>query len=197
MVYFIRMVYLRLWLVSILVYCSLTNASGQGTSVKAGINVSSIAGIHEVSTLIGYHVGIGGVKELSDILSIRHELIFSQQGTKVSADEKLVNYYLNIPILLNVGLGESFFLGVGPQAGIALRGLMKGESDRDVTANLSVVDFSVCLGIGYRMSERFFAEGRYNAGMTNLSRISESDQRNAVFQGSVGYYFNRMNTDSK
>jgi len=191
------MVYSRLLFFLIFLFYPLTNVSGQGTSVKAGINVSSITGIGEVSTLIGYHVGVGGVKNLSDILSIRHELILSQQGTKLRADEKLIYYYLNIPILLNVHLGKNFLIGVGPQAGIALRGLMKGERDRDVTANMSVVDISVCLGIGYRMSERFFAEGRYNAGMTNLSRISESDQRNAVFQGSVGYYFNRMNTDSK
>lgn len=190
------MLYFRLLLVLIF-FQPLTSALGQNIFLKGGINVSSIAGVPEERSLIGYHVGIGGIRDISSNFSIRHELIFSQQGTRVSADHKVVYFYLNMPILFNAHLGHNFFLAVGPQAGIPLRGVEKGERDTYVTSNLRTIDISVCLVVSYFISVNFFVEGRYNVGVTNLSRISGSEHRNAVFQGSVGYYFNRKSQDSK
>lgn len=173
-------------------------AFGQNTFVKGGINVSSVAGLRENGSLIGYHVGIGGIKEFSSNLSLKHELIFSQQGTKVTADYKLVYYYLNMPILLNAHFGKNFSFDVGPQLGLALKALEKEEPNRDITANLNTLDISLCMGVNYLLSERFFAEGRFNLGITDLSRISETNTyRNAVFQASVGYYFNRKNQQAE
>lgn len=167
---------------------------GQNTLLKAGINFSSVAGVAESGSLTGYHVGIGGLKSFSENIGLKTELIFSQQGTQATADYKLVYYYLNMPLLLNVRLGDKFSFDLGPQLGVALRALEKGERDRDITANLNTLDMSGCLGVSYLITQRVFAEARYNVGITDLSRIDQGrTYRNAVFQGSVGYYFNRKN----
>src|SRR5687768_5374478 len=97
----------RLFLLLIL-FQPTANVHGQNTFIKGGINVSSVAGLPEQSSLIGYHLGIGGMKGVSGNLSLKYELIFSQQGTKVTKDYRLVYYYLNTPVLLNARFGENF-----------------------------------------------------------------------------------------
>lgn len=172
----------------------LTDTWAQNTLIKAGINVSSVAGVAEKSSMIGYHIGIGGMKPVLDKVALKYELVFSQQGSQVTDDDRLVFYYLNMPILLNMRSGGKFSFDVGPQLGLALNAFEKRERERDITANLNTFDISLCLGVNYLISERFFAEGRFNLGLTNVSRISDTNsQRNTVFQGSVGYYFNRKN----
>ena len=192
-----RMIYLRSLLFAVL-FQSMTQALGQSTFIKGGINLSSLAGLSETGSLVGYHFAVGGLKPLSDNLSIKHELVFSKQGTKVTDDFKLVLYYLNVPILIDLRLGKDFSLNAGPQLGLALRALEKGGLDGDMTANLTTLDISACLGANYLISQRLFAEARFNMGLTNLSRVPESDSfRNAVFQGSVGYYFSRKQQPSE
>lgn len=192
-----RTKYLRYLLLVVLAQ-PMAQAVGQDIFVKGGVNISSIAGLPETSSLIGYHIGVGGMKAISGNLSLKHELFLSQQGTKVSADSRLIYYYLNVPILLSARYGERFSFHAGPQVGMALKAISQAKSDKDITANLNPVDLSFCLGVNYLIGPNFFAEGRYNVGLTNHSRISESKKnRNAVFQGSVGYYFNRKNDQRK
>jgi len=189
--------HLRLLLLLILFHPA-AKIFGQSILLKAGMNASSVAGVPEKTALIGYHVGIGGIKDVSGKLALKSELIFSQQGTKITDDERLIYYYLNMPILLNAHLGNNFFFNVGPQVGLALKALEKRESDRDITANLNVVDVSACMGVNYLISERLLVEGRVNVGITDLSRISVTERyRNTVLQGSVGYYFNRKSQQSE
>jgi hypothetical protein len=185
-------------LLLLILFQPIANANGQNTLIKGGINVSSLAGIAEQRSLIGYHVGIGGMKELSSRLALKYELIFSQQGTKVSDDDRLAFAYLNMPVLLNMRLGEKFSFDAGPQLGLTLDAWERGELDRNITPNLGTVDLSLCIGVNYFITKRLFTEARYNMGLTNLSRISGTDSfRNAVFQGSVGYYFNRKNEEAE
>ena len=184
-------IYILLFLI---LFQPVSMAVAQNTLVKGGINISSLTDLPEKSFLIGYHIGIGGIKDVSDKLGLKYELIFSQQGTEITSDYKLVYYYLNMPILLNARSGGNFSFDVGPQVGLALKAFEKGEREGDITANLNTLDISVCIGVNYLINERFFAEGRFNMGLTNLSRLSEKDSfRNTVFQGSVGYYFKRKN----
>lgn len=186
------MPYIR-YLVVLMLCQPVTNLLAQNTLIKAGINISSLAGLEEQGDLIAYHIAVGGLKNISDNVSLKHELIFSVQGSKLSADgDKLVYHYLNMPLLLNARCGKNVSLDAGPQLGVVLRAMEKGNSDRDITANLNTVDLSFCIGVNYMLTQNFFTEGRFNLGITNLSRVSESNgYRNAVFQGSVGYYFNR------
>lgn len=183
---------------SLILFQPLSGAFAQNTLIKAGINISSIAGIEEQGSLTGYHVGVGGVKELSSRLGINHELIFSQQGTRINDDNKLIYYFLNAPILLNMQPGKRFSFNVGPQVGMVLKVVAKGERKTDLTAVTSAIDISACLGIGYRITDRFFAETRFNVGLTDLARTDEPRMyTNAVFQGSVGYYFKAKTQQSE
>jgi hypothetical protein len=189
--------HLRLLLL-LMLFQPVTNAYGQNTLIKGGINLASLAGIPEQGSLVGYHIGIGGMKELSGHLALKSELIFSQQGTKLSDDDRLAIAYLNMPVLLNMRLGENFSFDAGPQIGLALDAWERGEIDRNITPNLKTFDISICIGANYFISKHLFAEGRFNLGLTNLRRLSETDSfRNAVFQGSVGYYFNRKNEEAE
>lgn len=173
----------------------LAGAFAQNTFVKGGINISSIAGIEEKGSLTGFHVGVGGIRQFSSRLGLKHELIFSQQGTRINDDNKLLYYFLNAPILLNMQAGKRFSFNVGPQVGMTLKVLAKGERNIDLTATTSTIDISACLGVGYRITDRFFAETRFNVGLTDLARTDEPRMyTNAVFQGSVGYYFKAKTT---
>lgn len=172
---------------------------GQNTFLKGGVNVSSVAGLREHSSLIAYHIGIGGLKDLSNKLSLKHEVNFSLQGAKMSpSGDKLHYYYLNMPVLLNTHLGKNLSFDAGPQFGIALNAIEKAKTDVDITANLNTLDISFCVGFNYLITKSFFVEGRFNLGLNDISRNPDSGtHRNAVFQGSLGYYFKRKNQEPK
>src|SRR5688500_17628496 len=70
-------------ILSFMLFQPLAGAFAQNTFVKGGINISSVAGIEEKGSLTGFHVGVGGIKQFSSRLGVKHELIFSQQGTRI------------------------------------------------------------------------------------------------------------------
>lgn len=140
----------------VIVFFALTlPASAQNTFIKAGFNRSSLSGPGSRSPLSGYNIGVGGLKTFSPKLSLKHELIFSLQGTK-TASTTLRYYYLNVPALVDVKLGEQFAFNVGPQLGIIVNAYDKSRSS-DITGSVNTLDLSFCLGFTYAVTKQFLS----------------------------------------
>ena len=161
-----------------------TSLQAQTTFLKGGLNISSVAGLQEPNSLVGYHFGVGGIKSFSENFSLKHEFIFSMQGTDASGGA-LRYYYLNMPVMIHVPLAQKLYLNTGPQTGIVISAMDKAEST-NVTASLNTIDLSFGLGFQYSATERLFLDTRYNFGITNVYRNETS--RNSVFQISAGYF---------
>lgn len=77
---------------------------------------------------------------------------------------------------------KSLSLEVGPQASFLLS--QKNDVQWD---DANTFDFALNAGLGLKITESIFVQGRYSLGLTDAS--SNADIRNSVVQLSAGFMF--------
>lgn len=202
-----------------------TNAYSQRLRANAGLNLSNMIQTSDPSLgqpidpkiKPGFHVGIGGDYELSDLFSLDAGLLFSTMGYKIqetttigffptSVEGSFNTYYLTIPIMAKLKLEVAdinTFFGAGPYFAFGLTGNQKitttslgitSESDQDVewgndenTDNLKRLDFGLQVTGGVEI-EDFTVSLFYALGLVDVTPVNGITARNTVFGVSVGYY---------
>ncbi len=173
--------------------------------VKAGWSVTNISHSGLKDKMSG-HLGAFAEWKINDYFGIQPELLYSRQGAreKYKDDDgkwkhKLQINYLNIPVLAKLYVLKRLSVDLGPQLGLALsvRNKIKGSSD-DVTyiykekvKKFNTCDFSFALGASCSMGE-FVLSARYNIGLTNVFNWMEQNNKNHVFQLSLGCCLNNL-----
>jgi hypothetical protein len=174
-----------------------TFAFGQiSLGIKGGVNISNFTGGDfgsvEKNTLTTFHAG-GLVHIPFSHLALQPELVFSEQGAKLSkagAETDFKISYVNIPVMLQWGTKGGVYVEAGPQAGFKV-----SESVPDSLSSkfAKSSDFSICLGLGFRSSGGFGIGGRYNLGISKIGEFDSNDIspdfKNAVVQFSLFYIF--------
>ncbi|MBZ4037553.1 PorT family protein [Flavobacterium sp. 17A] len=184
---------------------------------KAGLNISSLTFDESElnsSSKTGFTAGLMAEISLAKNFAIQPEILYSQQGMKISySDAEVENShykstielnYLNIPVMLKYYVLKGLSVQAGPQIGILLKSNNKsqdnflGYENKD-NYNLSDyangVDTSVNFGLGYQFKNKFYADARYNISYSDIFKdandtyIINSDMKNRVFQITVGYFF--------
>lgn len=179
--------------------------------VKTGMNMASHVG--DMSDTFGNRraLHIAGFAEysLKEKITLVPEIVYSMQGSKQSTRFGEDTYkvdYLNIPVMLMFYPEENFSIGIGPQLGILMSARLEvddsgssysnGSYSIDIKEHVNDFDFSLNIGIGYHLRNGLFFQGRYNLGLSDslVNRDNSGyaanlyiDNRNSVFQLSVGY----------
>ncbi len=157
------------------------------SSQGASLNTSKSLGI------LGGFMGENDSFDLSGLSDKEFEKILS------SVDAKFSSGYINLPIMVKFYVIEGLSLQAGPQVGFLVSakakasGSVLGQSfsdDVDIKEEFKTVDFGLNFGLGYKFAEKFFVDGRYNLGLTNVAEGNDGKSiTNGVFQLSVGYMF--------
>lgn len=160
--------------------------------VKAGVNFAnqtgdaSFEGIEfDKDGITSYHAGLVAEIKLLDRFAVQPELLYSTQGASYkSAGQEFKNElgYLSIPVMAKFYLSDSFSLEVGPQASF----LLSERNDFDIE-NGETFEFGVNAGLGFKITENFFIQGRYGLGLTDASK--NADVKNSTVQLSAGFMF--------
>lgn len=159
--------------------------------VKAGVNFANQTGDFpeaiDKEGITSYHAGLVAEVKLLDKFSIQPELLYSTTGASykfsdVSEDIKNELGYISIPVMAKFYLNNTFSLEVGPQASF----LVSQRNDFDVK-NAETFEFGVNAGLGVKLTENIFLQGRYGLGLTEASK--NADVKNSVFQISAGFMF--------
>ncbi|MNS40489.1 hypothetical protein D3C86_301730 [compost metagenome] len=186
--------------------------------VKAGLNISSLTFDDkelDSSDKTGFTAGLMAEIPLAKNFSVQPELLYSQQGMKLSySDAEVQNShykstialnYLNIPVMLKYYVVKGLSIQAGPQVGILLKANNKyqdnflgydNHEEMDLKDYSNGVDASVNFGLGYQFKGKFYADARYNLSYTNVFKdvtantnyIINSDMKNKVFQITIGYF---------
>lgn len=189
----------------------IANAQDVEFGVKGGLNIASLSGdVEDVSSKMGFHVGGFAEIKLTDKFSVQPELLFSLQGAKeeytetmagfdVKYEDKLNLSYLNIPIMAKYYATESLSIQAGPQVGFLMSANLEEKAsfeggsetaETDVKEFMETVDFGVNFGLGYKITENFGVDARYNVGLSNIYKDSDDYKvSNSVIQVSLGYTF--------
>jgi hypothetical protein len=168
------------------------SASAQHTSFgfKGGLNISDFSDDSDVNfkSRTSFHLGGLAHIHLTRNFALQPELVYSEQGAKISSVEYRFNY-LNIPVLLQYMAGNGFRIQTGPQLGLLVSGKAKsGNTTVDIKDELKKADFAWSIGASYLSPARVGIDVRYNLGISNLDE--GEDLKNNVFQLGVFYQFN-------
>ncbi|TYP99845.1 outer membrane protein with beta-barrel domain [Tenacibaculum adriaticum] len=178
--------------------------SAQNFGIKGGINFSNLTNfdksfeeeVESESIRTSFHVGFYNEFKINDNLSIQPELLYSSQGINNESDGidgKVQLDYINIPVLLKIYLTEGFFLEAGPQIGFLVNddikvGTLNFSDNEDL---FNTVDYSMDLGLGFKLSEGVFLNARYGFGLNGVFNSSEegsdNNPKNSVFAASLGF----------
>lgn len=168
--------------------------------IKGGVNFANLDVTSSVGdnykNRTGFHGGAFALFKVT-AFAVQPELIFSQQGSKVSFSSQDINAnfsYLNVPIMAKFYLPLGLNLQLGPQFGFLttaesdynpLTGTMQSTDLKEYYKNS---DVSIGMGIGWDLPLKLSIDARYNLGITEIEdNASLSQTKNQVFQISVGY----------
>ena len=164
---------------------------------KVGVSIANLTDNNSSDARVGLVAGVEGEYQASDIFSVSAGLLYSMQGAKAEAlgiksTEKLD--YINVPIMANVYVVKGLAVKLGVQPGfkvndkLDLRMPVLGGALVDLKAKAKSVDFSIPVGISYEYNN-FQVDARYNWGLTKVFDVDKLDQKNSVFQITLGYKF--------
>ena len=160
--------------------------------IKGGYNLAAVSfdGDGETEQRSGFHVGFYGESFLSESFSIQPELVYSQQGYKITNSSGTFTQkldYINLPIMLKAYPSKNFFLEAGPQIGLAVAhkeeysGLFSGSQEYDPNN----FDWGLNFGGGLKFNSGISLGVRYHLGLGDL--YDDGKAQNRVLQFSVGF----------
>lgn len=171
---------------------------------KAGVNFATLSNAENSKMLTGFYVGAVAEIKFNDKFSVQPELVYSAQGVKQEFSETFMNVtmsyknttkldYINIPILAKYYITEGFSLEAGPQFSFLVKAEDKAEGQKeDIKKYTNSFDFGIGAGLAYDLANGFFANARYNFGLTDVAKEKEEGSKsvnNGVIQVGVGYKF--------
>lgn len=170
--------------------------------VKAGLNLTNVVGddVEDVDMKSGLYLGAFLTVPLNDNLTFQPELLYSRQGWKeevimfgnAKEDVKIKTSYLNIPLLLKMGLGssEKAHFYAGPQMGFLLKAESEyDDNDNDIKDVFDNVDFSLNIGFSFVVSDNMSLDVRYNRGISKIMDEGNIKAYNSGFQLGASYTF--------
>ena len=160
--------------------------------IKGGYSLAAVSfdGDGETGQRHGFHIGIYGESFISESFAIQPELLYSQQGYKITNNSGTVTQkldYINLPIMLKAYPSKNFFLETGPQIGLAIShkeeydGLFSSSQEYDPNS----FDWGFNFGGGFKTNSGISLSARYHLGLGDL--YDEGKAQNRVWQFSIGF----------
>lgn len=161
--------------------------------VKAGVNFatlkSSIPG--DINTRTALHIGALAHIHLSDMFALQPELLYSGQGASFPGDRTDRYNYLNLTVNIQYMFDNGFRIQTGPQVGFLLAAKTQtGDLETDIKSQIKALDFDWTAGVGFLFSNGFGIDARYNFGIADITKASNT-VRNNVLQTGVFYHMRR------
>ena len=184
-------------------------AAGIRFGIKAGGNMAKPTGAdarNPLATLqsrVGFMGGIFLSVDLSRVLSIQSEVLYTMKGATYIANDdtytdKLYADYIEVPMLLKLRIPtpvvQPFIFG-GPTVGFKLQEklMSNGEEVPLTEALFKNNDYGAILGAGLNLGRNLMLDVRYSLGMQKVVAVFEGEQqpdyRNGVWSATIGIAF--------
>ncbi len=159
-----------------------TSAQLLKIGIKGGLNYANFnSPTIQTDALTSYHVGFIVEISLLKSLCLQPEILYSTQGASyknIVEDFKSELGYMSVPVLAKLHLGKTLSIEAGPQFSYLL------SKKVNASTNVNEFDFALAGGLGIRLTNKVFVQGRYTYGLTKIEK--NADFKNAVAQLSIG-----------
>ena len=160
--------------------------------IKGGLNIANLSSFEDDARLSG-HGGIFLNHAINKNWNIQPELLFSGEGQRYFADgfnrqgeRTLALNYIQLPLMIQYYPISQLYLEAGPQVGllISARDKPKGANAVNVKDQYSTAQIAIAAGIGVKATDEVILYGRYNFGLTDITKSNSTIDRSNV--GQVG-----------
>jgi hypothetical protein len=171
--------------VAMSLFFSTVNAQ-QAIGIKGGLNIASLSGFEGRSRISG-HAGVFLHHTINKNWCFQPELLYSGEGQRYMSggvERTLALGYLQLPLMIQYYPAPQVYLEAGPQFGLLVSAQDKVDEYEDqinAKDDFTTGQVAIGLGIGYKASEKLVLYGRYNFGLTDVSRFD-----NIVDHSNVG-----------
>ena len=173
----------------------LTVNSQQAIGVKAGVNIASLSGFNGRSR-VAAHAGVFLHHTINKNWCFQPELLYSGEGQRyfTNGDEHtLALDYLQVPLMIQYYPVPNIYVEAGPQVGLLLSAQDKingiEEENTNAKRDFSTAQVAMGLGAGVKVSEQIIFYGRYNFGLTDVSRFDNVVDHSDVGQLGIAIRF--------
>jgi hypothetical protein len=157
--------------------------------IKGGLNIADVSGINGDNRLSG-HIGLFINSKLNPKWAIQPELLYSGQGQQymvVNNEYTLALSYIQVPIMFQFYPVRHFYVEFGPQLGFLLSANVRDDDNKwEVDQDYKKVEAGISFGAGFQVTNMLGFFGRYNAGLSDISKNDNRDYFNRV--GQLGLY---------
>jgi hypothetical protein len=165
--------------------------------IKAGVNIASLSEFTGRSRISG-HGGLFLHHTINKNWCIQPELLYSGEGQRYFSDgveHTLALDYLQFPVMIQYYPVPNIYLEAGPQFGVLLsaRDKVEGidESHINIKEDFSSGQIALGVGAGLKVTEQIILYGRYNFGLTDVTRFDNIVDKSNVGQLGVALRFHR------
>jgi hypothetical protein len=151
-------------------------------SLQGGLNFSSLKASGDdmslsLDTRTSVNFGLNADFEGSDKFNLRSGLLYNGFGAKGNG-EVLKMDYLTLPVLGRFKIANGFYGFAGPQFGLLLsaKSTYDGDSE-DLKADYKSSNISALFGAEYKFLDKYSLGASYNAGLTNIPKITDGDAK--------------------
>ncbi len=184
------------------------NLSAQQFGVKAGLDLTNL-NLSSTDTSVtfdmgtGYSAGAFAILELSDVLQLKPELLYSHRTSSSSSNifgipfVVTMNYdYIEVPINLGYMVSDRMTINAGPYLGLLLsaNGVAEvlGQTEEiDMKEDSNSMDYGMNIGVSYNINESMIINAGYTLGLSNILDDSDSGDslKWSAIKISFGYIF--------
>ena len=163
-------------------------AKGQNAiGLKGGINFGNLSAFEGESRISG-HGGVFLHHTINKNWCFQPELLFSGEGQRYIAngnDERVLALdYIQLPLMIQYYPAPQVYFEAGPQIGVLISAQDKGnaEAHLNVKDDFSKAQVALGVGVGFKATEQLILYGRYNFGLTDVTRFDDIVDRSRVGQ---------------
>jgi len=172
--------------VAVISFLFSTVRAQEAIGIKGGINIASLSGFEGRSRLSA-HGGVFLHHTINKNWCFQPELLYSGEGQRYisgGVERTLALSYLQLPLMIQYYPAPQLYFEAGPQFGLLLSANDKvDDHEEQINAkdDFTQAQVALGLGIGYKASEQLILYGRYNFGLTDVTRFD-----NIVDHSNVG-----------
>ncbi|TMI61401.1 MAG: PorT family protein [Bacteroidetes bacterium] len=161
-------------LLAVLSISAFTTRAQIGAGIKGGFNFASLTGFNGDSR-VGAHAGLFLHHTINNRWCFQPEVLYSGEGQRYFSDVEqrtLALDYVQIPLMIQYFPVKQLYFEFGPQLGILASAQDKGGgTNYNVKDDFAPTQVGLNIGVGVKATYSLGFYGRYNFGLTDVSRF--------------------------
>lgn len=159
----------------------------QAIGIKGGVSIASLSGFEGRSRISG-HAGVFLHHTINKNWCFQPELLYSGEGQRYMSggvERTLALGYLQLPLMIQYYPAPQIYFEAGPQFGLLLSAQDKAEDESghiNAKDDFTAAQVGIGLGVGFKATEQLILYGRYNFGLTDVSRFDNIVDHSQVGQ---------------